>query len=81
MVYSTCSFSKEEDEDVIHYLIDNSDASIIDIPSNVLFYVNKSDPIGIHLLPSVFPGEGHYICLIKKRQAKIMLFIQIIGNF
>lgn len=66
MVYSTCSFSKEEDEDVIHYLIDNSDASILEIPNNDLFYVNKKDPLGIHLFPSLFPGEGHYICLIKK---------------
>ena len=63
--YSTCSFSYEEDEDVVSYLLENSDAELVDIPNNPLFYKSKSN-IGIHLFPSLFPGEGHYNCLIKK---------------
>ena len=66
LVYSTCSFSLEEDEDVIKYLLENSDAEIVPITNNPLFYINKKMPLGVHLLPSIFPGEGHYICLIKK---------------
>ena len=66
MVYSTCSFSYEEDEEVIQYLLDNTDAEIKPIEDNPLYYVSKAKPLGIHLLPSLFPGEGHYICLIKK---------------
>ena len=66
MVYSTCSFSYEEDEEVIDYLVNNTDAVIKEIDNNPLYYVNKNKPLGIHLLPSLFPGEGHYICLIKK---------------
>lgn len=66
MVYSTCSFSMEEDEDVISYLLDNTDAEIIDINMRDLSYTNKIKPLGIHLFPNKFPGEGHYICLIKK---------------
>ena len=63
MVYSTCSFSYEEDEEVIDYLLNNSDAQIEEIPDSSLFFKKGN---GIHLLPSLFPGEGHYICLIKK---------------
>ena len=66
MAYSTCSFSKEEDEDVIKHLLDKTDAEIIKIDDNPLFYVNQKEPIGVHLLPYIFPGDGHYICLIKK---------------
>ena len=66
LVYSTCSFSLEEDEDVIKYLLENSDAEIVPITNKPLFYINKKKPLGVHLLPSIFPGEGHYICLIKK---------------
>ena len=66
MVYSTCSFSYEEDEVVIDYLLNNTDAEIKPIGDNPLYYVSKAKPYGIHLLPSLFPGEGHYICLIKK---------------
>ena len=65
MVYSTCSFSYEEDEEVIAFLLDNSDASLLDIPHSSLYYVSKTN-YGVHLLPNLFPGEGHYIALIKK---------------
>ena len=63
MVYSTCSFSYEEDEEVIKHLLENSDAKIMDIFDSPLFYKKE---YGIHLFPSLFPGEGHYICLIQK---------------
>ena len=66
MVYSTCSFSYEEDEEVIDYLLDKTDASIVDIEDNSLFYKSKNKGHGIHLFPFLFPGEGHYIALIKK---------------
>ena len=65
LMYSTCSFSKEEDEDVISHLLANSDAEIIEL-NNPLYYKNKNKPLGVHLFPSIFPGEGHYLCLIKK---------------
>ena len=66
MVYSTCSFSYEEDEEVIDYLLKNTDASLVDVPESELFFKNKTNGYGFHLLPFIFPGEGHYIALIKK---------------
>ena len=66
MVYSTCSFSYEEDEEVVGHLLNNTDAVLEEIPTSSLFYQNKTNVIGVHLLPSIFPGEGHYIALIKK---------------
>lgn len=65
MVYSTCSFSYEEDEEVVKYLLDNSDAELISIEDNPHYYVSK-DKVGVHMFPNLFPGEGHYICLISK---------------
>lgn len=65
LCYSTCSFSYEEDEEVVSYLLQNSDAQLLPIPSSTLYYVDKSK-IGIHLFPNLFPGEGQYIALIKK---------------
>ena len=66
MVYSTCSFSYEEDEEVIDYLIKNTDATLKEIPNSELFYRSKNNGHGIHLLPFIFPGEGHYIALVNK---------------
>ena len=65
LIYSTCSFSYEEDEEVSKYLLDNSDAEVIPFESNLYFY-QSNDKLGIHLFPFLFPGEGHYICLFKK---------------
>ena len=65
LIYSTCSFSYEEDEEVIEHLLSDTDAEVIQFESNLYFYQSKSK-LGIHLFPHLFPGEGHYICLIKK---------------
>ena len=64
LIYSTCSFSYEEDEEVVEELIKNSNARLIELP-NDYFVVGKNN-VGVHLLPNVFPGEGHYIALIEK---------------
>ena len=61
--YSTCSYSKEEDEEVAHYLLSNSDAELVNIPSYECFYIKD---IGIRLMPSHFSGEGQYIVQFKK---------------
>lgn len=63
--YSTCSYSKEEDEDVIEYLLSNSDAELDNINLKD-GYINELKPIGIRLMPSHFSGEGQYICQIRK---------------
>ena len=65
MVYSTCSYSYEEDEMVIKHLLSHTDAIILPITEDSHFYASK-DKLGIHLFPHLFPGEGHYICLISK---------------
>lgn len=70
MVYSTCSYSYEEDEEVVQYLLDKyENANIIQIDQNQYFYKSKNN-IGVHLFPSHFKGEGHYICLISKGSYK-----------
>lgn len=67
MVYSTCSFSYEEDEETILSLLEkNENAYLIDIEDNEYFYKSEKK-IGIHLFPHKYFGEGHYICLIGKR--------------
>ena len=64
MVYSTCTFTKEEDEDVISYLLDNTNASIVKIFNDDSFYPSSVEG-AIRLYPFKFEGEGHFICLIK----------------
>ena len=65
LVYSTCTFAKEENEEVIDYLLENTSASVINIKREK----DYSDAINIdgaiRLYPFKFKGEGHFICLIK----------------
>ena len=65
LIYSTCSFSYEEDEEVIKYLLENTTAKLGEFKNHELYYQSK-EKIGIHLFPHLFPGEGHYICKIEK---------------
>ena len=65
MVYSTCTFEKEENEDIVQYLLDNSNASLINIKEieGALRGIDMKE--AIRLYPSHFKGEGQFIALIK----------------
>lgn len=65
--YSTCSFSYEENEEVIiDFLQKHPEFSTIKILDNKSFYrdINLFD--SIHLFPNLFNGEGQFVCLLKK---------------
>lgn len=66
LMYSTCSYSYEEDEEVIEYLLANSNAKLEYIPDYDGFYRATKYQETIHLFPHHFIGEGHYIAKIKK---------------
>ena len=65
MVYSTCTFEKEENEDVVQYLLEKTNASLIYIKEidGALRGINMKE--AIRLYPSHFKGEGQFIALIK----------------
>ena len=65
LIYSTCSFSYEEDEEIIQYLLDNTDAILEPIPHFEGEFRSDMKEV-VHLLPSHFNGEGHFIAKIKK---------------
>jgi NOL1/NOP2/sun family putative RNA methylase len=65
LIYSTCSYSYEEDEAVIKHLLSITDAEILSLDNIEGFFQGK-EKIGYHLFPNKFKGEGHYFCLIKK---------------
>lgn len=66
MVYSTCSYSYEEDEEIIEYLLSKTDAKLVNIPTFNGEFRSPAYKETVHLFPSHFEGEGHYIALIKK---------------
>ena len=66
IAYSTCSFSKEENEDVVNHLLTKSDAYLLEINEFLGIYRSLHLQNAIYFLPSLFKGEGQFLALIKK---------------
>ncbi|MDY0118405.1 MAG: RNA methyltransferase [Bacilli bacterium] len=66
LLYSTCSFSYEENEEVIFELKKERDIILVNIANHVSFYRDDKLKEAIHLFPHLYEGDGHFICLIKK---------------
>ena len=65
MLYSTCTFSKEENEDNINYLI-SLGLSTVDIPLLLGSWRGIDVPDARRIYPIDFDGEGHFYCVLQK---------------
>lgn len=66
IIYLTCSFLKEEDEDRIsEFLSNNSSFSIHQLKIKETYYQGTL-PFSIHLFPTHFQGEGHFFQILDK---------------
>jgi len=66
IAYSTCTYSREENEDIINYALDNYPLEVIPIEIKEGFTKDLDDLGAIRLYPHKFKGEGHFICLLRK---------------
>ncbi len=74
MMYSTCTFDKSEDEDVIEYLLEQfDDLKVIDMHLDKDYLVNgasENTKLARKLYPHKLKGEGHFVCLLQKGEKK-----------
>ena len=75
LIYSTCSFSKKEDEDILQWLLTDLDATGIrlTVPPEwniVESALSSSDAFGYRFWPNKLKGEGFFICCVRKQAAK-----------
>lgn len=75
LIYSTCSYSKEENEDVLDAIMDMEDMQPISLPLNENWGITEtlSDKYscpGYRFFPHLTRGEGFYIAVFKKKQAE-----------
>lgn len=64
IVYSTCTFSPCEDEEVIQYALSlEPNLKVIPLPYHEGFVQNE---YGTKLFPHRINGEGHFVCLLQK---------------
>lgn len=73
--YSTCSFNYEENEEVIlDFLKKHQDAKVINLPHINGEYRSSYLKEAVHLFPSLYEGEGMFICQIQKNTQEIETF-------
>lgn len=67
LIYSTCTFAPEEDEQVVDFLVDQLKYTLEDLPEsieqNTTYYTNKKCR---RFYPHLGNGEGQFICVLKK---------------
>lgn len=74
MVYSTCSFSYEENEgQILEFLSRHEEMEPLFIEERKGFYHPATLPQAIYLFPDLFPGEGQFLCLLRKKGDKAPL--------
>ena len=79
--YSTCSFSFEEDENVILLFKKmHPEIEIADLPQDDSFVRSEGLPQAVRLHPNHFEGEGQFICLFKKPGTLVKTKKEIISN-
>ncbi len=67
IMYSTCSYSYEENEEIVINAIRKHDLVPVKLNDHKSFYHHKNLKEGIHLLPNLYAGEGHFICCLMKK--------------
>ena len=84
MAYSTCTYEIKENEEVINYLLENTNATLINIFECPNFIRGFGIKEAIRLIPPFNKGEGHFICLIKcndeHKTNKLSLKLNFITN-
>ena len=74
LVYSTCTFSKKEDEDIIEYALSICpELQVLPIKACDGFMpgITEKTKNCVRLYPHKINGEGHFVALLKKGNGKI----------
>lgn len=75
LIYSTCTFNRNENEDNVQWLIEQTEANIIPIQNP--FAQLDREGSGFYALPNQIDTEGFYIAVLQKKgdekQAKLKL--------
>ncbi len=74
LIYSTCSYSKEEDEDMLDWLMKEKEAEtcMLDIPDewNIVAVQGQTGAEGYRFWPDKVKGEGFFIAAFRKKEGE-----------
>lgn len=79
LLYSTCTFNKKENEETITHLLKNvDDCEIVEVKkfdgfsNGIEIEEGLNLKAAVRLYPHLIDGEGHFVCLIRKRSEEIV---------
>ena len=73
LVYATCSFSRQENEDIADWILSNFDAESVTVPVDVNWGIFETHSVlhgaaGYRCWPDRMKGEGFYIACFRKME-------------
>lgn len=71
LIYSTCTYSLEENEDQVNYMIDRYGMELLEIPLQPGMSPGISSPGTVRMYPHHYQGEGQFIAVLKKTSGEI----------
>ena len=75
LIYSTCTFAKEENEDIISYILEKYNYSQIDIKDELKDVLKEGFiPKTYRFYPHLMDGEGQFLAVLKKTEGEISSF-------
>lgn len=69
LIYSTCTFAKEEDEDMVSYLIDTYNMELVPAFNNLSNFTKEGFIKNTYrFYPHIARGEGQFMAILKKTE-------------
>lgn len=79
-IYSTCTFNRHEDEEMVQYIVDAYGAESVEVPMRNEWHIAEGVKTDLHcyrFLPNLIKGEGLFVAVLRKpTDADIALFKQ-----
>lgn len=71
LIYATCSYSREEDEEIMDWLQANFDLENIPVPLSPDWHIVKTAAEGYRFYPDKLKGEGFFITCFRRRSGEV----------
>ena len=84
LIYSTCSYSEEEDEEILNWLMQHFEVEGLQLqtdPQWNIDEVQRSGAYGYRFWPDKVKGEGFFIAAFKKKEAVVSKKLKVKKGF
>lgn len=73
LIYSTCSYSMEEDEQLMHFIANDAEWEPVSIPINPTWGIVETEfenSKGYRFYPNLLKGEGFFVAVFKRKASQ-----------